>query len=67
MMIRSWSSKNPARVDPDALTKKASESIAKTRAQQPRVNAFSRFLGTRLDQNGFGEDFEYTLRPRGAK
>lgn len=66
MMIRSWSSKHPARIDPDELERKATDSLAKVRSQQPRVNAFTSYLVRRKEENGFGEDFEYTLRAKEA-
>lgn len=37
------------------------------RKQEPHVNAVTSWLQNRANQNGFGADFEYTLRPRGAK
>lgn len=45
-------------------TEKAAEQL---RSQKPKVNAVSSWLENRANENGFGEDFEYTLRPRGAK
>lgn len=66
MMIRSWSSKHPSRIDPDEVERVATDSLAKVRKQQPRVNALTSYLERRKDQNGFGEDFEYTLRTKEA-
>lgn len=68
MMIRNWFSKHPARIDPDELERKATDSLAKVQSQQPRVNALTSYLAERKDRNGFGNDFEITLltpRPRG--
>lgn len=39
----------------------------KLRSQKSEVKSVSAWLERRQFQNGFGEDFEYTLRPRGAK
>jgi hypothetical protein len=66
MMIRSWSSKNPSRIDPAELERVATDSLDKVRKQQPRVNALTSYLERRKNQNGFGEDFEYTLRTKEA-
>lgn len=54
------------RVDPEDLISKAEASIRKTKEQQPRVNAISLWLNNRNLINGFGDDFEYTLRPKKA-
>jgi hypothetical protein len=35
--------------------------------QKPKVNALGSWLENRLEQNGFGEDFEVSLIPRGNK
>lgn len=37
------------------------------KVQQPHVNAVALWLERRHSQNGFGEDFEITLRPKGAR
>lgn len=66
MMIRSWSSKHPSRIDPDEVERVATDSLAKVRKQQPLVNALTSYLERRDDQDGFGEDFEYTLRTKEA-
>ncbi|WP_291053751.1 hypothetical protein [Herbiconiux sp.] len=55
------------RIDPDELTAQADESMRRVAAQQPHVNALTSWLEARKDQNGFGEDFEYTLRPKEAR
>lgn len=57
------------RLDPVALSRQAQQSIRETDAKQPRVNAINSYLRERHNKNGFGEDFEYTLRtkPRGAQ
>lgn len=43
---------------------KAEESLELVKAQQPRVNLITAYLERRKNQNGFGEDFEFTLRPK---
>lgn len=54
------------RVDPEELQRKAEESLRITRSQQARVNYITAWLNNRKNQNGFGEDFELTLKVRGA-
>lgn len=56
--------KHESRIDPDALTLKAEQSLRETEKKQPHVNAITSWLRRRDGQNGFGEDFEYTLRPK---
>lgn len=56
--------KREPRIDTDALERQADESLQKTREQQPYVNALTAWLNNRKDDNGLGEDFEITLRPR---
>lgn len=47
--------------------RKTSEDAAKQlRDQKTRVNATASWLERRQTQNGFGQDFEYTLRPRSS-
>lgn len=58
--------KGSTRVDPDKLNQQAEEAIRITSDQQERVNTLTSYLNNRKNQNGFGEDFEYTLRPRGV-
>lgn len=50
--------------DPDALIRKAEASLRQTESQQPHVDRITSWLKHRESQNGFGEDFEYTLRPK---
>ena len=54
----------PERPDPDVLIRQAEESLRKTESQQPHVDKITKWLNKRENQNGFGEDFEYTLRPK---
>lgn len=62
----SWIKRNPTRINPEDLTRKADESLQETKKQQARVNVIVGYLERRKNQNGFGDDFEYTLKPRGA-
>ena len=52
------------RSDPEALIRKAEASLRQTESQQPHVDRITSWLKRRESQNGFGEDFEYTLRPK---
>ena len=53
----------PVEFDPDVLIRKAEASLRKTESQQPHVDRITSWLKRRENHNGFGEDFEYTLRP----
>jgi hypothetical protein len=59
--------KKPPRLDPEQLTAQADASMRRVAEQQPHVNALTSWLENRKNQNGFGEDFEYTLRPKEAR
>lgn len=63
----SWIKRNPSRINPEELTRKADESLRETKELQPKVNSITSYLERRKNQNGFGEDFEYTLKPKGAQ
>lgn len=65
MMKRLWGRKTP-QVDPQELNQQSEEILAKLEKDGPRMNAVANFLENRRYQNGFGTDFEYTLRPRRA-
>lgn len=65
-MIR-WLRKQQPRVDPDELAMKAERSLNATEAKQEHVDKLTGWLDKRKNQNGFGEDFEYTLKPRRAQ
>lgn len=58
--------RRPPKVDPEELMRKAEDSIAHVEGQQDHVNALTSYLIWRTGDNGFGQDFEYTLRPKGA-
>jgi hypothetical protein len=61
-----WKSKkNKAKID-DAR-KSATDAAAQLKAQRSLVNSTSLWLANRKEVNGFGTDFEYTLRPRGSQ
>lgn len=48
------------------LEQKAVQSISESRARQPHVNYLTGWLMRRTDLNGFGDDFELTIRTRRA-
>lgn len=54
------------KVDPQELVKQATEINEKLEREGPRLTALATYLERRRLQNGFGTDFEYTLRPREA-
>jgi hypothetical protein len=53
-------------VDPEVLVKQATEISEKLEREGPRLTALAAYLEKRRLQNGFGSDFEYTLRPKGV-
>lgn len=56
--------RTPARSNPEELIQQAEATLRRVESQQPHVDRITSWLKTREDQNGFGEDFEYTLRPK---
>ena len=58
--------KQTATVDPADLTRQADEINEKLEREGPKLNALASYLERRRLQNGFGTDFEYTLRPKEA-
>jgi hypothetical protein len=52
------------RVDPNDLISQTKEVNATLKREGPRMNSIAAYLEKRKDQNGFGSDFEYTLRPK---
>lgn len=54
------------RVDPAELDKQTDAVNAVLRNEGPRMNAIASYLTRRANQNGFGDDFELTLRPKEA-
>lgn len=48
------------------LLQPTEEAAEQLRSQKTQVNAVSSWLETRKQQNGFGDDFEVTLIPRGG-
>lgn len=52
------------RVDPEELNRQTEEVQAKLDREGPKMHALATYLERRRMQNGFGTDFEYTLRPR---
>lgn len=63
-MERRWLRKHDPQVDPEELMRMAASSLEETRRRQPYVNFLTEYLERRKGQNGFGQDFEITLRPR---
>jgi hypothetical protein len=64
-MIRN--KKAPARSSNKQVRLSAYEAKKQLDQQETHVNFVSAWLERRRHQNGFGEDFELTLRPRGAR
>jgi len=62
-----WFRRKKERVDTDAITRQAEEAVAQLQAQQPRVNAVTSYLERRKNVNGFGHDFEWTLKPKESR
>lgn len=58
--------KRRSRIDPADVDKKADESLEYSAQNEDKVNVIIDFLQKRKNQNGFGEDFEITLRPKEA-
>ena len=54
-------------VDPQDLVNQANEINEKLEREGPRLSALATYLERRRLQNGFGADFEYTLRPKEAQ
>ena len=59
-------SKPETSVDPQVLIEQATEIKEKLEREGPRLTALASYLEKRRLQNGFGTDFEYTLRPKEA-
>jgi hypothetical protein len=59
---------NKRKTDTDhaAASQKADDAISRLEQQEQGVNRLSRWLINRDGQNGFGEDIEFTLKPKGA-
>lgn len=55
------------RVDPSELNRQTAEVNATLQRDKAKMNSIAAYLETRKDQNGFGRDFEYTLRPKGVR
>lgn len=52
------------RVDTDALKALAEETKRRVVRNQPFVTHFGKYSEARKDTNGFGEDIEFTFRPK---
>lgn len=57
-------SKGAERVDTDALLAQAQETKRRVDRNQPFVNHFGSYSEARKNSNGFGEDIEFTFRPK---
>lgn len=55
------------RIDPLELTRQAEAASEQIRSQQPHVDALNGWLERRKNINGFGQDFELTLIPKGNR
>lgn len=55
------------RVDPREAIRLAEEASEQIRNQQPHVDALNGWLERRKNINGFGQDFELTLIPKGNR
>lgn len=60
--LKFW--RRTARVDPEELVRQSDEINEKLEREGPKLNALALYLERRRLQNGFGTDFEYSLRPR---
>lgn len=60
-----WRKKS--RVDPREAIRLAEEASEQIRSQQPHVDALNGWLERRKNINGFGQDFELTLIPKGTR
>lgn len=52
-------------LDPESLNRQTNSVNEMLERETPRMNAIVAYLERRKSQNGFGEEFEVTLRPRG--
>lgn len=63
-MMKKFLSRRTPRVDPEELNRQSAEINEQLEREGPRMSALATYLERRRLQNGFGTDFEYTLRPR---
>ncbi|CAN5425631.1 hypothetical protein BH09ACT9_BH09ACT9_00810 [soil metagenome] len=59
--------KRKNRINPAELSAQADAASKQIEDQQPQVNALTEYLERRKLQNGFGADFEYSLKPRESR
>lgn len=57
-----WNRKKRARIKD--VRKSADDAAKQLQSQKAQVNRTASWLERRKEQNGFGTDFEYTLRPK---
>lgn len=60
-----WNRKRRSKIK--EVQKRAEEAAAQLNSQKSEVTTVASWLERRKNQNGFGADFEYTLRPRRAQ
>lgn len=60
-------SRRTPKVDPAELDKQTEFVLEKLHREGPHMNAVAAYLERRKNQNGFGDDFEYSLIPKEAK
>ena len=53
-------------VNLDELNQQADTADALVESNEPHVSALNAWLVWRTNKNGFGDDFEYSLKPRGT-
>lgn len=59
--------RRPLKVDPEELNRQSDEINAQLESESERMNSIAAYLEKRKKQNGFGRDFEFTLRPKEAR
>lgn len=64
-MISFFKRREP-RVSPEELDRQTAAINEKLEREGPKMRALASYLLERKDQNGLGEDFEVSLKPRGA-
>lgn len=62
-----WFKRREPRIDTAAIILKAEDSLKNTRDRQENVNILTTWLNNRNGKNGFGEDFEVSIRPKEAR
>lgn len=63
-MMGMWKRPRSKRVDPSDLDRQTALVNIQLSANAEKMNNIATYLEKRKNQNGFGTDFEFTLRPR---